>query len=163
MALIIEDGSNVPNANSYVDEAYLTEYLSMRGLDLPVGTNLQSLIIKAMDYLGTISFSGVRTYEDQWLPFPRTGIFVDNMEVAGDSIPTMLKQALCRLAYESNSQDLLPTSNGKVVIRERVEGAVDVSYDANLSSSLPSFALVDSLLAPLISGGSFGQIKVKRG
>lgn len=163
MALIIEDGTNVAGANSYVTEAELQSYLDQRGLILPAGTNLQPLIFRAMDYLESLSFNGVRTFDGQALSFPRQGIYVDNVELAKDSIPTMLKQALCRLAYESNSQELLPTSNGKVVVRERVEGAVDVSYDANLSSSLPSFALVDALLKPLVSGGTFGQLKVKRG
>lgn len=162
MALIIEDGTNVAGANSYITTDELTAYADSRGLQISA-TNLEPLIIKAMDYLESRGFAGVRTYENQSLSFPRQGLYVDNIEVAKDSIPAKLKQALCQLAYESDKQDLLPTFDGKVVARQRVEGAVDVSYDASLSSNLPSFPLVDSLLSAFTLDGSFGRLNVRRG
>lgn len=162
MALIVEDGSNVADSNTYVSEGDLNEYLQDRGLELPQGIQASALIIRAMDYVERYDFLGERSNDNQSLSFPRRGVFSDGIELSDKVIPSKIKKAVCQLAYEASSQDLLPSSDGKMVVRERVEGAVDVSYSPNQSSNVPSFPLVDSLLSEYISSGSFGRIRVRR-
>ena len=87
---------------------------------------------------------------------------MDGEEVAKTSVPKLVKMAVCQLAYDANSQDLMPTLDGKVIARERVEGAVDVSYDANLSSPYAVFTQAEALLSKFYSTGSMGLLKVNR-
>lgn len=162
MALIIEDGSIVAESNSYVSVDDLMDYLELRGLSLSDESKATSLIIKAMDYVESKDYLGSRASDNQALKFPRKGITLDGVEVDDSTIPALVKKAVCQLAYDADSQDLLSTSDGKVVIRERVEGAVDVSYDGNLSSNQAIFAQAESFLSKFYSFGSTGMLKVYR-
>ena len=162
MALIVEDGTGIADANSYVSEQELTDYLLDRGLDLSRGADPVALIIRAMDYIESKDYRGSKTHVGQALKFPREGVHLDGEEVAKTSVPKLVKMAVCQLAYDANSQDLMPTLDGKVIARERVEGAVDVSYDANLSSPYAVFTQAEALLSKFYSVGSIGLLKVNR-
>ncbi len=54
MAIVVEDGTQVAGANSYVSESDLTTYASDRGVALSETESV--LIIKAMDYLNTLRY-----------------------------------------------------------------------------------------------------------
>lgn len=108
--LIVEDGSGVENANTYIDEAYLTTYASDRGLSVPTTTQAQQqAIIAAMDYLTyfTDQWAGTRTADAQALPWPRESVYIDNVEQASDAIPEDLKKAQAQLVVEKNRGTLL--------------------------------------------------------
>ena len=52
MALVIEDGSIVPNAQSFVQAAELVTYATLRNLAFPaLEADQEALLIKASDYL----------------------------------------------------------------------------------------------------------------
>lgn len=156
MALIVETGAIVDNANSYVDLAYARAYATARGLTLSaVDATLEAQLITAMDYLESLrsQYQGAKIGGLQW---PRYGVFIDGVELASNTIPRELKDAQCRLAFEvSNGVDLMPTTSGKFAKREKV-GELEVEYSEGLSTSQqPSFTVVDNLLAPLLKQGSF--------
>ena len=158
MALIAEDGTGTnPNANSYSTVETLRNYAVARGVDLSgvPDADCEVMLIKAMDYIEAkrSRFQGKKTNPSQPLQWPREGVWVDNMLVGSDSIPRELEYAQLSLAMEAKDIDLqpnrLPTDKG-AVIREKVEGAVEVVYANNGNvSSVSAFAKPEALLTPL--------------
>ena len=107
MTVIVEDGSGVVNANSYVSETEVMEYASARGVALSAGTLLQAHIVKAGDYLQTWerAFVGYRRerHDLQRMSWPRVGAFVDDYTVESDTIPGVLKDCQCELVIDIHS------------------------------------------------------------
>ncbi len=156
MALIVETGAIVDNANSYVDLAYARAYATARGLALSdVDDTLEAQLITAMDYLEALrsQYQGTKLGSLQW---PRYGVFIDGVELASNTIPRELKDAQCRLAFEvSSGVDLMPTTFGKFAKKEKV-GDLEVEYSESLSTSQqPILTVVDNLLAQLMKHASF--------
>ncbi len=135
MALIIEDGGIVSNANSYVSVADLTSFATARGIT--ISGNAEVLLIQAMDYLESLDgkFKGARTERDQPLSWPRAGVTIEDWNWSSNEIPRQLVNAQLNLAIEigDGHDPLNPTPVDLPIVKERVEGAVDVQY-ANPSS-----------------------------
>lgn len=162
MALVIENGSIVANANSYVTLVEARAYATARGKPLPTDdTAAEALLISAMDYLESKrgEYQGSKVSPDQTLQFPRYDVYIDNFLFSENSIPSILKQAQIRLAMEANAGvDLMPTrTSGQFVKREKI-GPIDTEYSEAIGSGLaPELLAVDALLQPLFnnSGGFF--------
>lgn len=155
MALIIEDGNGLDNADSYIDTAFADAYFLKRGVtewaDL---TNKEALIVRAMDYIeNNYTFIGSKLLETQSLSFPRV---IDGATI----FPTALKNAACELAIKSNDDDLLADGE-KTTIREKV-GTLEVEYDPNQSNT-KTYRFVDKLLSPYIENQYAFNHKVSRG
>jgi len=161
MAIVVETGSGTDqNANSYVSESELTEYTTDRGITL-TGT-ASVLLIKAMDYLETLTYRGNRTLETQPLSWPREEVFLDSIELDKNTIPTQLKRAQMTLAVELDSGNDPLSSLDQAVKREQA-GPVEVEYMDN-SYSGTILRSVDAQLRDLIlNSGGFGNIHVGRG
>lgn len=172
--LIIEDGSAKVDAQSYATAAELVAYAAARGIALPATeAEQEALLIKAMDYLESLSFVGIRYTRTQALAWPRANAIVDGFYVTHTEIPRQLKNAQLQLALDSIDVDLMGNvipSNERVVLEEQVEGAVSVKYAAptpTLAASLGVTATgaqltrAKALLRPLVAGT--GQLRVVRG
>lgn len=162
MALIVENGTIVENANSYVDLEYARAYATARGLTLSaVDATLEAQLMTAMDYLEALrsQYQGAKIGSLQW---PRYGVTIDGVELASDTIPKELKDAQSRLAFDvSSGVDLMPTTSGKYAKREKV-GDLEVEYSETLSTSQqPTLTVVDNLLAPLLKQGAFRLTTVR--
>ena len=163
MSLIIEDGSGAnPAANSYGTVIDARAYALSRGATLSaVDADVEVLMIKAMDYIEAqrAKYKGEIASTAQPLQWPRYdayGVVADGVLFPSDEIPNILINAQYALAMESVAEDLqpsrLPETKG-VVVREKVEGAVEVQYsdtgarpDAPLT---PVFSKAEALLKPL--------------
>lgn len=167
MALVIEDGTGKPDSNSYVTVAQARSYALARGVTLPADdAQAEALLIQAMDYLEAQRgrYQGTKTYPGvQALQWPRVGVIIDcDYSLPDNVIPTELKNAQMQLSMEVfNGLVLLPSSDGRVVKREKVD-VIETEYmtgqDLGASGSLgPSFPAVDALLEPLFNacGGGF--------
>lgn len=137
MALVIEDGSIVANANSFVTVEEIRVYALQRGFELPAeDSKVEVFAINAMDYIFSKEeqFQGVRTSEVQELPEPRTGAYVYGKLVGSNVIPPAAKRAQLQLALD-NSQgvDLMPTVTGAAVKREKV-GPLETEYEVSATS-----------------------------
>ena len=144
MTIIVEDGSQVTNANSYASAANLGDYADLRGVTLTVDEDI--LLIKAMDALYGRPWKGERVSTTQELEWPRTGVYVDNQLRAHDEIPRELFYGQMALAIAAQDTELMPVaeSNAKgPVIEERVEGAITVKY-ANPGKVLSVAAVSDA-------------------
>jgi hypothetical protein len=175
MALVIEDGSGVTGANSYISEADARTYASDRGLTLPAagtGTDpLIALLIKAKDYIESFraEFQGVKAASTNPLQWPRSGAYLDGYLIGDDEVPDVLPQAQAQLAIDAYNggvaQDLMPSSDGREVVAEAVEGAVSVQYAQNGDNNpQPMFTAARALLEPLlrssVGGGALVAIRV---
>jgi hypothetical protein len=161
VAITVEDGSVVTGANSYATVVATKAFAAERGIDLPaVDADIEKLLINAMDYLEGLrsEYQGSKTAKTNPLQWPRSGVVVDGFVVDTDEIPTCLVQAQMQLAcdcYELG--DLAPVGDGRVVVKERVEGAVEIGYaDHGDSNPQPQLTAAMKLLEPLLNSGLFG-------
>jgi len=166
MALIIEDGSPVADANSYVTAANVTEFATLRGITLSsvADAHVESLIIKAMDFLESQEprFRGSRVSADQMLSWPRQDVQLNGFDFPSTAIPVQLKKALCQLAIDADTLDLMPTTDGREVIKEKVD-VIETTYaESNSASPQPALTAFFSLLAPLLSSGGVFTLSMER-
>lgn len=126
MAIIVENGSIVTNANSYVSEAELAAYATARGVTLT--GDQEVLLIKAMDYIEGQNFKGVKWTRDQPLQWPRNDVWLDGYLLDASSIPQLLKNAQMEAAISiDGSVDPLadiPRLESSVTV-----GPISVSYE----------------------------------
>src|SRR6187431_658285 len=132
MAIVItvEDGSNVPGANSYQSVAAVREYAEYRGVELdPDDEVVKAQIIVGMDYLEAkeCEFQGWRTYEDQALSWPRTGVILNCKAYPTDAIPSQLKGALAQLVMAQEAGiDIAPNTSADDFIVSAKVGPLSV-------------------------------------
>ena len=156
MTLIIEDGSQVADANSYVTLPEARGYASARGVALSaVDSELEAIALKAMDYLESFAnrFKGDRVSRDQSLSWPRVNVEIEQFTWASTEIPRQVVSAQLALIVEIHNGDdpYNPPKESLPVIRERVEGAVEVEYanpgqQLKVSKTQKSRSLINLLL-----------------
>ena len=142
MSLILENGSGMADAESYIDLDYLIDYATKRGIDSSSMT--EANIIKAMDYFETsYTFKGTKLKDTQALEFPRliNGVV---------EYPVRVKSAVCELALKSVNVLLEDTS--QKVLREKV-GELEVQYSENSSQEI-NYNFVFNLIAPWLDNTS---------
>ena len=133
MAIIIEDGSLVANANSYATEAEMATYAADRGVTI-TGTSA-ILLIQAMDFIDGKRFIGSKLDINQSLQWPRTGVLIDGFYIPVDSIPISLKEAQIEvaLAYDTDNDPL--AIQGRETRREKI-GELEVEYTGGSSPAI---------------------------
>lgn len=166
MALIIEDGSIVAGANSYVSVAEIRAYSEQRGIDLPAeDSSVEIMAVNAFDYVESFQsqFPGYPTSDVQRTAWPRTGVVINCRTLPSNEIPWQLKEAQCQATGEAFSADLMPNP-GQVVKREKID-VLETEYadSASDSSFTPSFPKVDRLLNMLFGRSGGYRVRVVRG
>lgn len=150
--IVVEDGSIVSNANSYVSEAELTAYALARAYTLIADED--DLIIQAMDYIESLDFIGTKRTRDQGLQWPRVDAWIDGYWVDANSIPNDLKKAqlaICVAIDQGNGPlQVLPRSTKS----EKV-GPLEVVYSDN-ASSVAIDRTISAYLKKLVRGGNGG-------
>ena len=155
MTIIVEDGSVVPGANSYVTYVELVAYGLERGITVTaVQADGEVFLFNAMDDLNGRCWKGTRIDIDQELDFPRANIWRDGFILPHDEIPNELKNgqlALALAAHEGTTLQPVTEAQGKgAVIEERVEGAVTIKYsDSGRALSTASVPEADAYLRVL--------------
>ncbi|MBX8534537.1 hypothetical protein K5D33_07340 [Pseudomonas cichorii] len=165
MALVIEDGSIVPGADSYATAAELAVYAANYGKTIPAEEMAQeTLLRRAALEMEAIPWRGQATSSAQALAWPRGGVRRQNWDIPSNTIPPQIKAGQMALATEIHADDLAPPELKKgAVTREKVEGAVERQYaEASASISRPA-AKRQSIaqFAGLQESGS--QISLRRG
>ena len=130
MALVIEDGSVVANANSYITVAEYKSWADSRGITYGTDEAVEQGILRAMDWFERQFFIGNKANENQLLQWPRTEALIDGYYADATEIPKEVKTAL----YEATKVELdgyseLNTQDRKT-IREQV-GDISVQYAEN--------------------------------
>lgn len=170
---VIEDGSSVTGATSYVTTVEMDDYFDTMGYDReslePAGKetllNVGSRTIDAY-----VVWEGQRVRRQQGLQWPRSGVYYpDGLAVPSNEVPPEIKNAVCEAAYaQSQGIDIQPVNqqagNLKAesvqvdVIKESKEYFEGSSYDRD------QITAVDDALAPLLgNGGSrYGAMPIVR-
>src|SRR3546814_1420651 len=130
MALVIEDGTIVAGANSYIDVPAAKVYASARGVDL--GTDdavTEQRLLSAMDYLESLSYKGLRTDPDvQSLAWPRTGVTFDGRTFGPNTIPPQLKNAQAQLVIELFNGVIIFASTRSEEHTSELQSLMRISY-----------------------------------
>jgi len=165
MALIIEDGSIVQNANSYVTLAEARDFALNYNVTLTTDDSaLTALLVQAKDYLQTIDFKGLYVDSEQELSFPREYLYINDKEIDSQSIPKKIKQAQIMLAMiASEGVDLLSTVSGQKVVKEKL-GDLEVQYsdkDSIGSTQEPIFMQLKSFIGHYVENTSIYYVADK--
>lgn len=167
MALVIEDGTLVAGANSFVPRSEIISYAALRGVTLVDDATTDILAIKAMDYLWSLCYKGDKVSATQTTPFPRSGL------VAGDTaddfvheIPYGIQIAQMQLALDAHAGiDLTPSANPSAVLKRTKVGPIEREFFAPSASTLdgdPPLTLAGAWLAPFIClDGAFSLCTVR--
>ena len=186
--LILEDGTGVADANSYVDADTARQYASTRGIALPAvpvsgPDQVEIWLIKAAEYLDaqvwvaslatpTQGLQWPRVFTQPYLNYPYLPFlvlpFMYPIDASYYVVPSKLKAAQCQLAIEQfNGVTLLPTTEGgynsQFVTREKTD-VIETNYSEKLGTlTTPTMLIVNSLLRGLlVPGGGSGAIRAVR-
>lgn len=136
VTIIVEDGSGVPNANSYIDVKFATDYLEARGIKVPTEDKLIPNLINAIDFMESLNrYKGKRTFPNQELQFPRSGLASDGVEIQGNTIPKDIKTAQAQLVADTvvSGKPLLSTKT-TYALKKRVLGPLTMEYATGQSA-----------------------------
>lgn len=150
--IVVEDGSEVTGANSYISEAGLTTYATDRGVTISGTTAV--LLIQAMDYLEQQLFQGEKVTDTQALQWPRNGVWIDGYSVDNDEIPQLLKDTLCEIALGIDAGNNPLATVERQTSKETV-GPISVEYEKG-TYELPHLTAVENKLKKLLYRGSNG-------
>lgn len=146
MSLIIEDGTGKPDAESFASAADYVAYAAKFGLTVPATEAEQEANLRnAALQMQTMTWKGCRAHPDQALSWPRKGVEVDGEILPSTYIPARIQYGQMALAAEIYQDQIDPPEQRQgPVVRERVEGAVDVQYaelaSINQSKLMPAAA-----------------------
>lgn len=158
--IVVEDGTGVVGANSFVTVAELRAYATARGIILPADPGCEPFLVTSFDFLFTVEprMTGVRTYAVQEGPYPRTGSTEYGVEVAANYIPKSLKKGQLQLALDaSQGVPLVANDTAEPAVKREKIGPIDTEYfDGGVASEGASLTLAYSFLDPILTGSTFG-------
>lgn len=153
MALIIEDGTGVANAVTYITPAQVSAFALARGITLAQsGDSLEPFIMQATDFFEAYGdqFKGYKEQFVNDLQFPRTDLYLNGYLVESQTIPQVTLDCLCSLTIDAVQGNLYaPIESGRVVKKFKLEGVLEKEYgDSALTAArLPrSSAILSRLL-----------------
>lgn len=166
MALIVEDGSIVPGANSYASGHDFADYAQARGYDVPATlAQSETYLIMAMDWLESLNFRGLAVDPDHTTKFPRQSIYIDNHPIKSNEIPRKVFYAQLAKAVEimvGKKEAASGTAQRGQVTREKL-GDMEVSYsvvsETTLRRDTPAFAESMTLIRPFLRTGGLMKIR----
>lgn len=150
MALIVENGAGLPDAQSYISVTEADEYHAAMGHTGWSGDEIakEAALRRAAQYLGgRYQFSGSRVSATQALEWPR--------QLLG--VPKALKDAQAELALRALKGELFVDSDGRMLVSKTI-GPIRKDYAQGGGGRFP---VVDALIRPLLAGG--GQVRLRRG
>lgn len=156
MSVVVEDGTIVSGANSYVSTTELSTYAANRGLTIAGDTT--ELLIQAMDYIESLEFIGIRWTKDQPLLWPRVYVYIDGYYQDVTHIPIQLKEGQMEVALAIDAGNGPLIDLDPQVSRERV-GDLEVEYMKG-TFSVTTVRKINAKLRKILANG--GNIVVRK-
>lgn len=167
MTLIVENGTVVASAESYITVTDADTYLAARGLTTwaaLVTAAKEQALRKATDYMVQIyraRWKGYRKDADQTLDWPRVWVYLEPYSqgaigtypflVDDDIVPTEVKNVCAELALRSSVADLAPDlTRGKQSV---TIGPISTVYDS-ADPQYTRYRALDLTLRPYLTGSS---------
>tara|TARA_R110000823_G_scaffold203197_2_gene334052 strand:+ start:774 stop:1250 length:477 start_codon:yes stop_codon:yes gene_type:complete len=145
MGIVVENGSVVSGANSYVSLAEYRSWANDRGiLTSDSDSVLERAIFRAMDYFESLQFIGNKANENQPLQWPRTEALIDGYYVDATEIPGQVKKALYEAAYVQQAGNSELNTQDRKASKEKI-GDIEVTYADNSENRIISPALTFAL------------------
>jgi len=114
--------------------------------------NAAIYLTKAMDYMESKQYKGYKTDDAQVLDWPRQYVYVDNVLLASDTVPSGIVKAQHIVALSiANGFDPLATIE-RAVKREKVD-VLEVEYQPNASSA-PIARSINAALADYVASST---------
>ena len=166
MTIIVEDGSGLPDANSYVSMDDAAAYCAARGLTFATSPSApgEAALIRAtaaIDAAYRGRFPGYKANgRDQALEWPRGQAYdFEGLLIAGDEVPQEIINATCEAAVRefATAGSMMPDLERGGSVRRLKAGSVEIEYGANASAQT-AFTIIDGILSGLLSGGSGGGL-----
>lgn len=133
MALIVEDGSIVANANSYSSVADFRTWAESRGKTIGADATVEAAILRAMDYFESLGFVGYKSTREQRLQWPRNRVIIDGYSVESDEIPDEVLNALYEITLGELEGDSALSATERSTISEKI-GEIEIRYSEGESS-----------------------------
>jgi hypothetical protein len=130
VSLTVEDGTGLPDADSYISLQFFKTFCSSRNYDLAsyADVDMEASLRLAQGWIDTYSrYKGFRLTPTQSLEFPRTGCFDwSSYEVTG--VPLRVKHAAAELAFKGMGESLYQDQDrGGKTVSESV-GPISTTY-----------------------------------
>lgn len=145
--------------DSYIDEAELTAYATARGETLTADESV--LLIKAMDYLESLQYKGIKVSSAQDLSWPRSGVYVDGYQLSSEEVPQIIKDAQAAIALSIDSGTDPLGDIAPAVKREKAD-VVEIEYQDGAAPITVSRRIMASLRKVLAGGGGSANFGVAR-
>jgi hypothetical protein len=168
MALVVEDGTGLANADSYASvaeaDAYAVSFGRTEWTPLAVTTVKEVRLRKATQYIDLMwQWPSRPLLATQGLAFPRLVLFLDGTRITG--VPKNVVKACCELASYPGLPDLNPTpEEQKYLSLTRDLGGVKKTEVFRNRPLRKQFSVANGMLAPLMgssltSGMSYGRLR----
>ena len=164
MALVVEDGTGLANATSFVSRAEYIAFAAARGVTIPDEDATDVQLVKAMDYLATRCYRGDPVKGDQGVFFPRRAENFDGTLAFPDTeVPAGIKrgQMFAAMAVR-DGVNLSPVSAGGAAVKREKIGPIETEYDTAMTYDAPSLPAVDAAISAYEcgQGGKFRTVRV---
>lgn len=164
---IVEDGSGLSTANSFISVADADQYIEDHGnsSDWTGSDNdeKEEALRMASQYIVAVytgRWLGVIANGDQSLPFPRSGMYVGGHYRASDSVPSEVEDATCEMAVRyralSTGDSLIEDQEDPGAVKEyqvKVGSVMEKTVWLGGKSDQKSRPIVDGILSPLLTAG----------
>lgn len=164
IALVVETGAGLANADSYASVSEFKAYCSKRGLafDGYGDDDIEAALRKATVWIDAKyrdQFQGTWTVSTQALEWPRSGALYRRTAVDAYSVPVLLKNALCEAAWREMtvSGGLTPDQFGDQIKRDKV-GDVETEFRAGAVNARPWVPVIDDILSGLLKGSATAYV-----
>lgn len=160
---VVEDGTGLADANSYLSEADADQYFENHGNPTSWSSLVQADKEEALrlgtQYLDAVygnRWKGERVLATQALDWPRNNVSDrDGFAVETDEVPTAVKDATAEAAIRSLTVTLIPdiTTPGSIKLQRDKVGPIETETEyAGAASQIVQFRIIDLLLVGLIKG-----------
>lgn len=163
--LIIEDGSVVANANSFVTDDEFKVYADLNNYDVPATQpDREALLARAYDYNNSTYESRIQGYrvnpDVQTGIFPRIGVYAYGQSVSSDVVPNNAKTAQMLAALSINDgADTNAYKDSADLASFNVQGVYSETYQSGSSTpTIPEMPAVSRQLRPYTKASSGGQL-----
>lgn len=161
MALVVEDGTGLSNADAYVSVAEADAYLAglgFTGWDTLTEGEKEIAIRRATQYIDEVfTFPGVKKLSTQRLSMPRIGSGVEEV----DTWPVRrVKDACCEAAYRARSGSLFADVSANEVESVKV-GPIARTLRKSSTGGQQRYTVIDAILQPITTKRGAGSASLR--
>jgi len=152
MAIVVEDGTLVSGANSYITLDEFQAWADARGIDYGTDYTLSQQLFRATDYFESLRFKGLKSDELQAMQWPRDQVPIDGYAVESFEIPKEVKIAIYELIKIEIDGDSRLAPSDREVLSEQID-SIKITYKDNAGMKRSTPAL-DRALRKLVMPSS---------